>query len=49
MFSVYKIAADQLMAAAGVELLFHAWAAAVLMDGRRVQALEARAAAEAMA
>jgi len=37
--SVYKIAADQLMASAGVELLFHAWAAAVLMDGARVQAL----------
>ena len=37
--SVYKLAADQLMVAAGVDLLFHAWAAAVLMDGPRVQAL----------
>ena len=37
--SVYKIAADQLMADAGVHLLFHAWAAAVLMEGARIHAL----------
>lgn len=30
--SAYKCAADQLLLAAGVQLLFHAWAAAVVMD-----------------
>ncbi|MCU4120650.1 FAD-dependent oxidoreductase [Variovorax sp. N23] len=37
--SVYKCAADQLLLDAGVELLFHAYAAAVLMDGARIAAL----------
>jgi hypothetical protein len=37
--SVYKCAADQLLLDAGVELLFHAFAAAVLKDGRRIAAL----------
>ncbi|WGT64249.1 FAD-dependent oxidoreductase [Variovorax paradoxus] len=37
--SAYKIAADQLLAAAGVNLLFHAWAAAVVRDGNRIAAL----------
>jgi hypothetical protein len=37
--SVYKCAADQLLLAAGVQLLFHAWAAAVVMDGSRIAAL----------
>ncbi|MBI5274829.1 MAG: FAD-dependent oxidoreductase [Burkholderiales bacterium] len=38
--AAYKIAADDLMLAAGVQVLFHAWAAAVVMDGqRRVKAL----------
>ena len=37
--SAYKCAADQLLVSAGVELLFHAWAAAVLMDGARIRAL----------
>ncbi|RZL89267.1 MAG: FAD-dependent oxidoreductase [Variovorax sp.] len=37
--SVYKCAADQLLLDAGVELLFHAWAAAVVMDGPRIAAL----------
>jgi flavin-dependent dehydrogenase len=37
--SAYKIAADQLLAAAGVNLLFHAWAAAVVRDGDRIAAL----------
>lgn len=38
--AAYKIAADELMAAAGVNLLFHALAAGVVMDGRdRVSAL----------
>jgi hypothetical protein len=37
--SAYKCAADQLLLAAGVTLLFHALASAVLMDGRRVAAL----------
>ena len=37
--SVYKLAADQLLVDAGVQLLFHAWAAAVLMDGQRITAL----------
>ncbi len=37
--SVYKCAADQLLLDAGVELLFHALAAAVVMDGARIAAL----------
>ncbi|MDM0081446.1 FAD-dependent oxidoreductase [Variovorax sp. J31P179] len=37
--SVYKCAADQLLLGAGVELLFHALAAAVVMDGARIAAL----------
>jgi len=37
--SVYKCAADQLLLDAGVDLLFHAYAAAVLMDGARIAAL----------
>jgi FAD dependent oxidoreductase len=37
--SIYKCAADQWMLSAGVELLFHARAAAVLMEGERIQAL----------
>jgi hypothetical protein len=37
--SVYKCAADQWMLAAGANLLFHARASSVLMDGARVQAL----------
>jgi hypothetical protein len=37
--SIYKCAADQLLLDAGVELLFHAWAAAVVMDGQRIAAL----------
>ncbi|MEJ8826508.1 FAD-dependent oxidoreductase [Variovorax humicola] len=40
--SAYKCAADQLLLAAGVAVLFHAWAAAVLMDetnGARIAAL----------
>ncbi|MFL5225261.1 MAG: FAD-dependent oxidoreductase, partial [Microvirga sp.] len=38
--AAYKIAADDLLLAAGVEVLFHALAAGVVMDGaRRVQAL----------
>src|SRR3954471_8999885 len=38
--AAYKIAADELMLSAGVEVLFHALAAGVVMDGaRRVQAL----------
>ncbi len=37
--SVYKCAADQLLLDAGVELLFHALAAAVVMDGPRIAAL----------
>ncbi|MGF6524873.1 FAD-dependent oxidoreductase [Variovorax sp. PvP013] len=37
--SAYKCAADGLLLAAGVELLFHAHAAAVLMDGARIAAL----------
>jgi hypothetical protein len=37
--SVYKCAADQLLLDAGVSLLFHAWAAAVVMDGPRIAAL----------
>ncbi|MEJ8811906.1 FAD-dependent oxidoreductase [Variovorax ureilyticus] len=37
--SVYKCAADQLLLAAGVHLLFHALAASVVMDGGRIAAL----------
>lgn len=37
--SVYKCAADQWMLATGVNLLFHARAASVLMDGARISAL----------
>lgn len=37
--SAYKIAADQLLLDAGVKLLFHAWAAAVVRDGERIAAL----------
>lgn len=37
--SAYKIAADQLLAGAGVNLLFHAWAASVVRDGNRIAAL----------
>lgn len=37
--SAYKCAADQMLAAAGVECLFHASAAAVLMDNARIAAL----------
>lgn len=37
--SIYKCAADQLLLAAGVEMLFHAYAASVLMEGDRIQAL----------
>jgi hypothetical protein len=37
--SAYKIAADQLLLDAGVNLLFHAWAAAVVREGDRIAAL----------
>jgi len=37
--SAYKCAADQWLLAAGVQLLFHAWAAAVVMQGRQISAL----------
>lgn len=37
--SAYKCAADQWLLAAGVQLLFHAWAAAVVMQGSRISAL----------
>ena len=37
--SVYKCAADQLLLDAGVQLLFHALAAAVVLDGTRIAAL----------
>lgn len=37
--SAYKCAADQLLLSAGVQLLFHAWAAAVVMDGPLIAAL----------
>lgn len=37
--SAYKLAADQLLVDAGVEILFHAWAAQVVMQGDRIQAL----------
>ncbi len=37
--SAYKCAADQLLLSAGVFILFHAWAAAVVMDGPSIAAL----------
>ncbi|HYW58017.1 MAG TPA: FAD-dependent oxidoreductase [Polaromonas sp.] len=37
--SAYKCAADQLLLASGVQMLFHAWAAAVVMEGPRIAAL----------
>lgn len=37
--SVYKCAADQLLLDAGVDLLFHALASAVVMEGSRIAAL----------
>ena len=37
--SAYKCAADQWLLSAGVQLLFHAWAAAVVMDGSQISAL----------
>ena len=37
--SSLKCAADQLLVASGVQILFHAWAAAVVMQGPRIQAL----------
>lgn len=37
--SAYKCAADQLLISAGVHLLFHAQAAAVMLDGSRIRAL----------
>jgi hypothetical protein len=37
--SAYKCAADQLLVSAGVEILFHAWAAAVLKTDSRIDAL----------
>jgi hypothetical protein len=37
--SAYKCAADQLLLAAGVQILFHAWAAAVVMNGKAIEAL----------
>lgn len=37
--SAYKCAADQLLLSAGVQLLFHAWAAAVVMEGASMAAL----------
>lgn len=37
--SAYKCAADPLLLEAGVHLLFHAWAAAVIHDGPRIAAL----------
>ena len=37
--SAYKCAADQLLLAAGVQILFHAWAAAVVMNGQAIEAL----------
>jgi len=37
--SAYKCAADQLLLSAGVHILFHAWAAAVLMNGTAIEAL----------
>ena len=37
--SSLKCAADQLLVASGVQILFHAWAAAVLMQDQRIDAL----------
>ena len=37
--SSLKCAADQLLVASGVQILFHAWASAVVMQGPRIQAL----------
>ena len=37
--AAYKCAADQLLQAAGAEILFHAWAAAVVRDGDRIEAV----------
>jgi len=37
--SAYKCAADPLLLEAGVQLLFHAWAAAVISNGSRIEAL----------
>ena len=37
--SAYKCAADQLLLASGVHILFHAWAAAVVMEGEQIKAL----------
>ena len=37
--SSLKCAADQMLVASGVQILFHAWAAAVVMQGARIQAL----------
>ena len=37
--SAFKCAADQLLVAAKVQLLFHAWAAAVMMEDTRIAAL----------
>ena len=37
--SAYKLAADQLLEAAGVKLLFHAFAASVILEGERIAAL----------
>src|SRR5665647_2024628 len=37
--SAYKCAADQWLLADGVQLLFHAWAAAVVMEGPQINAL----------
>jgi hypothetical protein len=37
--SAYKLAADQMLEAAGVKLLFHAYAAAVIQNGSRIAAL----------
>jgi len=37
--SAYKCAADQWLLAAGVQLLFHAWAVAVVMEGQQISAL----------
>ena len=37
--SAFKCAADELLVAANVQLLFHAWAAAVVMEGTRILAL----------
>lgn len=37
--SAFKCAADQMLVAAGVHILFHAWAAAVVMQGQTIEAL----------